>query len=482
MGLVPALAVMLGANIGTALAACALSFDITLVFPALILAGLVTFRASEGTRARNVGRAGIGLGLVLLALHLLVETIAPGGVSPEARELVAAVTREPLPVLVATAVLAWAMHSSIAATILIASLADAGLVAPAAALAMVLGANLGSALNPLIAATSGNRTALRLPVANLANRLLGCLLAFPFLPELADALARAAPDPGRLTVVFHLLFNLALALLFLGPLPAVARLIERLLPDQPRPDDPATPRYLDPASLEVPSVALANAARETLRMADVVESMLRGSRDLLTDDDRRLAVRLRKTDDVLDRLHIAIRRFLGELGQTGLTEDERLRLSHVLTVALNLEHAGDIIDKSLLDLAAKRIRRQLRLTGQELAEVDAMHEHLLSQLRLAAAVIMADDLRAALRLVEEKERFRELERSVTERQFARLHEGRRPAETSSLHLDIVRDLKRIDAHLAAIAHPLLERSHLLRSSRLLHLPPRGAEKDGRPAE
>jgi phosphate:Na+ symporter len=470
IGLVPALAVMLGANVGTALVTCALSFDITLVFPGLIFAGLVAFRAGESTRARNLGRAGIGLGLILLALHLLIETIAPGGIAPEARELIAVATREPLPVLVATAILAWAMHSSIATVMVIASLAGTGLVAPAAALAMVLGANLGSALNPLVAATSSDRVALRLPIANLANRLLGCALVFPFLVNLAGPLARVVPDPGQLTVAFHLLFNAALALLFIVPLSAVARLLERALPDQPRPDDPATPRYLDPASLAVPAVALANAARETLRMADVVEAMLQGSRELLAHDDRRLAVRLRRTDDVLDRLHLAIKRFLGELGQTGLSEAERTRLSDILGVALNLEHAGDILDKGLLALAAKRIRRRQRLTAAELAEAEAMHRHLLAQLRLSVAVFMAEDLRAALRLVEEKERFRTLERAVTERQFARLQEGRRALETSSLHLDIVRDLKRIEAHLAAIAHPLLERSNLLRPSRLLRLP------------
>jgi phosphate:Na+ symporter len=481
IGLVPALAVMLGANVGTALVTCALAFDITLVFPVLIFAGLVTFRVGTRTRTRNIGRSAIGLGLILLALHLLVETIAPGAVTPEGRELVAAVTREPLPVLILAALITWAMHSSIAAILVIVSLADAGLVTSLAGLAMVLGANLGSALNPLLATTSGERAALHLPVGNLANRLLGCALLLPFLPEIAAYLGRIEPDPGRLAAGFHLAFNTVLAVLFLPSLPPLASLLEKALPNQAKAGDPAVPRYLDPASLATPSVALANASREALRMADVVEEMLKGSRELLRRDDRRLAVELRRMDDVLDRLHTALERFLGELGRGELTDSERDRLSHVLTAALNLEHAGDIIDKCLLDLAAKRICRRLRFTDQELAEADAMHEHLLAQLRLAVAVLMTEDLRAALRLVEEKERFRELERAATERQFAHVQEGRRPMETSSLHLDSVRDLKRIEAHLASIAHPLLERSNLLRPSRLLRLP-RAADVESRRTE
>src|SRR3954451_16084848 len=474
IGLVPALAVMLGANVGTALVVVALSFDVTLLFPLLLLAGLVLFRATTGSRPRNLGRASIGLGLMLLALHLLVGTVAPDGISPAARELVAAATREPVPVLLATTLVAWAMHSSVAAVLVTASLAraglaGAGLVGPTAALAMVLGANLGSALNPLAEALGGERLALRLPVGNLANRLVGCALTLPFLGVLPTLLAQLDPDPGRQVALFHLMLNLGLALLFLRPLPATARALERRLPAHRRPDDPGTPRYLDPASLADPAVALANAAREVLRMADVVEAMLRGAREMVRQDDRRRLAELRREDDVLDRLHRAVKAFLAELGRQPLEEAQLQRLSHILAAALNLEHAGDILDKGLLSLLAKRMKRRLGSSPAELAEIDGMHEHLLSQLRLAAAVLMGEDLEAARRLVEEKERFRELERAVTEAQIERLTAGDQPGETETLELDLVRDLKRVEAHLAAIAHPLLERSNLLHRSRLVRL-------------
>ena len=467
IGLSPALAVMLGANVGSALVSYALSFDITLVYPVLILAGLVSFRSSTRTLSRNLGRAVIGLGLMLLALHLLVGTAVPGATTPQAGELLADLTREPLLVLIVSGVFAWAMHSSIAAVLVIAALANAGLVDGVAALAMILGANLGSALNPLIGALSAGPAALRLPVGNLINRLAGCALALSFLPELATVIEHWQLVPGRQAVAFHLLFNVALAVLFFFLLPAMTRALQRVLADRPLPDDPATPRYLDLDLIATPAVALANAARETLRMADVVEAMLAGSRELLDRDDRRLVVRLRRMDDVLDRLHVELKQFLSELAQTRLRDEERDRLVWTLAVALNLEQAGDIIDKGLLSLATKRMRRRLRFLGWELAELEAMHDHLAAQLRLAVSVFMASDLRAALRLVEEKERFRDREQASTAAQFARLQEGRRGLETSGLHLDTVRDLKRIEALLAAVAHPLLERSSLLRPSRLV---------------
>lgn len=477
LGLGPALAVMLGANAGSALVVWALAFDITLVFPLLLAAGLVTFRAGTSTQARNAGRVAIGLGLMLLALHLLVETVAPpGGLSPEARELVALATREPLPVLLLTMLLTWAMHSSIAAVLVIATFADAGLLAPAAVLAMVLGANLGSAFNPLLAARAGARDALRLAVGNLANRLLGAVAVLLVLPALAGWLARLQPDPGRMAVAAHLGLNLALAAACLPVLPGLAWALAKLLPERPAArDDPAAPRHLDhldEAALATPAVALAGAAREVLHMADVVEEMIRGARELVRRDDQRRVAELRRKDDVLDRLHASLQRFLGELGRrASLSEAERGRLGRVLAAAMHLEHAGDVIDKGLIALADKRIRRRQRLTARERDEAWAMHDHLLAQLRLAAAVVMAEDLGAALRLVEGKERFRDLERAATLGEFALLQRGgdRRP-ETGRLHLDLVREVKNVQAHLAAIAHPLLERHRLLRPSRLVRAP------------
>jgi phosphate:Na+ symporter len=470
LGPVPGLAAMLGANIGTALVTWLLAFDGTLLFPMLLLAGLILFRSTSGARSRNVGRALLGLGLMLLGLHLLAGTLAPEQVSERARDILAALTDEPLLVLALAALLTWVLHSSVAAVLLIAALTQAGLVETMPALAMVLGANLGSSLNPMINALGGEPAALRLPLGNLINRLTGGLLALPLLADLAPLVAGPATSPAGGIVLFHLAFNVALALLFVLPLPALAGLLARALPDRPRQDDPATPRYLDRVSLAMPAVALVAASRETLRMADVLETMLHGAGELLARDDPRLVARLRAMDDVLDRLHREVRQFLAELAATGLGEDDRRRMAWIMAAALNLEHAGDAVDKGLLDLMAKRIRRRQRLTDREVREAESMIAHLLAQLRVATAVFMGEDVAAARRLVEQKERFREFERTAVDAQFARVRDGRKMSETSALHLDLVRELKRIEAHVAAIAHPLLERRNLLRPSRLVAIP------------
>src|SRR5690606_25088011 len=188
----------------------------------LLLAGFVAFGRGGRTRSRDLGRVGIGLGLMLLALHLLLATIKPAETAPGLRDLFGILTADPIVAVLLAAALSWAAHSSVAAVLLIASLAGTHVVTPEAAIAMVAGANLGSAINPLIEGSSGNPAARRRPVGNLFNRAVGCILVVAFLGPISAGLERISPDAGRLAANFHLALNLGLAVLFIGPLPWVA--------------------------------------------------------------------------------------------------------------------------------------------------------------------------------------------------------------------------------------------------------------------
>ena len=319
-------------------------------------------------------------------------------------------TREPLLNVAVAALFTWAAHSSVVTVLFAMSLAGAGVVSPAAALAMVIGANLGSAINPLLEGTAGDPQKLRLPVGNLVNRAIGCALMLFFVPVAADWIGRLDADPARLVANFHTAFNLVLAALFLPLLLPIARLLERLMPAKPVPSDPSEPKYLDRSSLVTPAAALSNAAREVLRMSDVVDTMLRGSREVFRADDRERVADISRTDDILDRLHREIHRYLAGIGRDTLDEEEWRRVTEILTLAINLEHIGDIIDKNLMELAAKKIEQRLSLSPDDVTEVDGMHQRLLDHLQLAVAVFMHGDTRAARQLVAEKEQFRELER------------------------------------------------------------------------
>jgi phosphate:Na+ symporter len=463
---VPALAIMLGANIGTTLIVQALSFNIAVVAPLFVLVGLVLFRRGARSRRRDLGRAAIGLGLMLLALQQLFSLVEAYASAPSLRLLFDAIAGQPVAGAIIAAALAWAMHSSVATVLLIASFAAKGVVPLPAALALVLGANFGSALNPLFESGADPRGR-RVPLGNLLNRALGLLLGLLFLGKIAPLMMAIEALPSRAVADFHTLFNLSMAGLFLPFLGPFARFLERLLPAHGPPADPSQPIYLNESALEAPAIALSAASREALRMTDALASMLDGAGRALDGSDRKSLAAVAGLDTVLDRLNGAIKAYLAALDPTMLEEGDKERLAEILAFSTNLEHAGDIVEHGLIANAGKRLKRGLAFSAEGEAEIRAMLERLRLSLRGAAAVFMTDDPRAARQLIHEKEIFRELEARASEAHFARLREGRvESLETSSLHLDMLRDLKRINAHLAAASYPVLERLGELLPSRL----------------
>ena len=466
--LVPALAVMLGANVGTTLIVQALSFNVSEFAPALILLGVLLFRrASAGTR--DFGRVLIGLGLMLMALRDLLALVTPYEDVPSLRMLLGAIATEPLLDVVVAAGLTWAAHSSVAVVLLVMSLAAKGVVPPHAAYALVLGANLGTAINPLLEATTGNDPAARrVPLGNLLNRLVGVSIALALLSPIGLLMVRIQPDNARSVADFHVLFNLVLATISLPLLPALARLLCRLLPERLDPADPSRPLYLDQAAIETPVVALGGAAREALRMADVLEVMLLGLRDMLDRPDRRRLTEARAQDDILDRLNTAIKTYLVTLDNEAMTEADHRRAAEIMAFAMNLEQAGDVLERNLLGAVAKGIKRGVTLPMQTKAELTSTVDRLIANTRLAASLFMSDDVRGARLLAAEKRAFRDIEAVATTTHFDLLRHGQPGAtDTSSFHLDMLRDLKQVNAHLvAAAANPVLERMGELLPSRL----------------
>jgi phosphate:Na+ symporter len=458
VGLVPALAIMLGANVGTTLIVQVLSFNIAAVAPVLFVVGLVAFRAGAQSRIKDLGRVSIGLGLMLLALHILIDSLAPAENAPAVRALLRSITGEPVLCIVIAAALTWAAHSSVATVLLIMSLAYSSFVTPAAAMALVLGANLGSAINPLF---EGGRRAdpasYRLPAGNLLNRLAGVVLFTPFLPMIAAKFPEVQPDMAKMTAEFHIAFNLALAIIFMPLLDPLAWLLSKMFTARAQVDDPSAPRYLDDNELETPALALADAARETLRMGDTVEVMLREVMGALMSNNRTTVIEVSRMDNIVDRLDEAIKLYVTKLTRGSLDDREGRRAMEIISFAINLEHMGDIIDKNLCEVAGKKIKRKLQFSTEGATELAAFHKRVLESLKIALAVFMSGDVAQARKLIAEKAELRNAAVGAADRHLERLREGRpETLETTSLHLDVLRDLKRIHSHICTVAYPVLE--------------------------
>ncbi|RED49683.1 Na/Pi cotransporter family protein [Aestuariispira insulae] len=463
-----ALAIMLGADVATSLIAQVFSFDISWLSPILLFGGFLLHASSKGKRPQNAGRIFIGLGLILLALGLIVASSEPLRASPTVPVIVGALDGEPLIAILLAAVLTWLAHSSLATVLLVCSLAATGAIPVGLALTLVLGANFGGALPPFLATLHGPREGRMVAVGNGLFKLTGCVIALPLLGLIQPYLATFDPDPVRMAVNMHTLFNLGLAVLFLPVVGLAAKLVERLIKDQ----DEGQPQEMHQRNLGYeegldPAISLANASREVLRMGDLVDAMLADSMAAVREGgDPEVIAEIARRDDQIDRVYEAVKLYLAAVRRESLDEQESLQCGEIMAFCTNLEHIGDIAE-NLVDLAVKKEKRGLRFSPEGESELDQLFRRVHNNLRLALGVFISGEMSHARKLIQEKDEVRNLEKVAAENHYQRLEQGRPEAiETSAMHLDIIRDLKRINAHLTSVAYPILDSAGELRSSRL----------------
>jgi len=467
----PALAVMLGADVGTAVMTLVFSFDLSWLSPLFIVGGVTLFLRRENRRVGRVGQFLIGLGLIILALQLIVLAAKPLTQGAGVKVIFASLTGDVMLDMLVAALFTMISYSSLAVVLLTAALVTSGVISLHVALGLVLGANLGSGLLAMVNTMSSPPEAQRVNLGNLMFRLIGCLIAVPLLGYIDEAFASMGIQGGSAVVEFHLLFNLALAAIFLFLTEPVARLAERLIRSRPDEDNPARPRYLDASALSTPALAIGNAVREAMRIGDVIEHMLTGMLTVLKTNDRELAERLRKMDDVVDKLYTAVKLYLTQISREALDEKEGRRWADIVSFAINMEQVGDIVERIITDLEEKKIDKGRNFSEAGMQEICDLHGRLVANLRLGMSVFLHGDLKSAQQLLAEKVLFRDLERSYANSHISRLMDNTAQSiETSSLHLDMISDLKRINSHICSIAYPILEEAGVLAKTRLKEAP------------
>lgn len=461
-----ALAVMLGADVGTSLMSVVFSFDLSWLSPLFIFVGVVLFISRQATPLGRFGRVLIGLGLMLLALRLVADSTSIIVQSPAVKGLLLSLSSDVLLEITVGAVLAVVSYSSLAIVLLTATLAASGAIPMDVALGLTLGANLGSGVLGVLATAKSSVEVRQVPMGNLLFKIAGVALAAPFVGLWLRYVRPYLGEPATVVVMFHLSFNIVIALVFIGLTQGVARTVERWLPKPDKTMVAGRPHHLDPSALATPSLAISCAAREALHQADVVETMMVGMLRVIKDNDLRLAEDLRKMDDTVDQLYSAIKYYLTKISREALGEEESRRWTDIISFTINMEQVGDIIERILLDIEDKKIKKGRSFSDAGMAEICELHARLIDNLRLGMSVFLNGSLRDAQKLLEEKARFRDLERAYAGTHLARLSENSvQSMETSSLHLDLISDLKRINSHICSIAYPILDSAGQLAPNR-----------------
>jgi phosphate:Na+ symporter len=456
--------VLLGANVGTAVTAWLVAAGTEIFAPVLLLTGVILLRNGSSTR-KGLGTALMGIGLMLLSLHLLSMATEPMRTSAALAAFLSLLDSAWLVALLFSAALTFICSSSLAIVILVLSLASSGTASPGLLVVLILGANLGGAIPPVVATMTASPAARRLTQGNLFVRAVGCVLALPLAGMAGDILQVLPNAVEKLPVDAHLAYNVLLALLAWPFAGLASRLMTRLVPDEPVQSQ--GPHLLDPDALQDPVRALANATREVLRVGDEIERMLMQTENAFIRNDAAALKEVSSLESHVDRLQRDVKLYISRLGRTDLDEAHTRRSIAVIDYAINLEHIGDIIEKGICDQVRKKIDKGLRFSDDGFKELTNLFSLTIDNLRTAQTVFVTGDAKLARRLMEIKVDVRRLEKLSVERHLERLRNGRiESLQTSSLHLDLLRDLKRINAHIVSVAHPILDEGGLLIESRL----------------
>lgn len=455
-----AVPVVLGADVGTTvlvlLLASAVQFDIRSASLAiLIFAFLATF-VFQGGRMKSYAQAFLGFGFLFYGLGLLTAVSEPLKTSSLVRDLIAAIVSGPWVALVFAALLTGLVQKSAAVLGVLISFAASGLLTAQEAVPFVLGVNLGSTVLPFLGSLRAQADGKRIAYIHVVLKILGVLAVMPFAAGVGRGSAHWIATPSFQVAAIHIGFNIVLALLFLPLAPFVAKAAQRWV--HPRVEEKEfQPKYLDPAALDSPGLAFANVFREILRMAEIAQEMCSQVLIPFEEPGRETMERLEELDDQVDHLDREIKFYLAKINQAQLTEVQGRRQLELMTLTHELEQIGDVINKEMMELAGKKKRKNVSFSAEGWKEIQEFHRMVMENFRLAITALASGDTELGKKVLRHKKRLAEIEQDYGQKHLLRLHQGLRESfETSSIHLDLLSNLRRINSIVCKMAYPVIK--------------------------
>lgn len=461
------LAILLGADVGSALVTQVLMQRQAFLIPLLLLLGVTIFLRGQSS-TRQIGRILIGLALIFVSLDMIRAATGPMVANPATETVMAYLGRDLLTAFILGACFAWLVHSSVAAILLFVTLAEQAVLPVTAAAAMILGANLGGAFIAYVLTMSSALLARQIIVANLALRGGGAALLTLAIATLPGLLDHLGSTPARQSINLHLTFNLVLAVIALPFTGILTRLLTWFMPDRPA-DDIVLSQVtaLDPTALERPQRGLDCAARELLAMGQKIEHMLGTVAPLYDNWNDTIAQAIRQQDETVKKMHLAIKLYLARLGEKELDEDVSRRSMELASISSSLDSASDVIVRSMLDLAHRLDDQKLQFSTQGRTEISHFAERVQGNVQLALNVMMNQNPAEARELVAAKEKIRKIEQKLQRNHIGRLREGQSESiETSNIHQETLRALKQVNTAFSMVGYPILSKTGDLLESRL----------------
>ena len=465
---------MLGADLGSALVIQFLSMEISCLAPLLLVAGGLMFLKNQTALPKQIGRALLGVALILIALELMRATVTPIRDSAFLPQIALILERDFIIAFLVGAVLTFIIHSSVAAVLMFVTMVAIGALPLMVGISLMLGANLGSSLLPVWMTRAMPPVARQVPVMNAILRGTAAVIIVVVVNR--SPLMELMPDTGagQTVILGHVLFN-ALLLLAVPLSGLLGAITARLVPQVVAGRDDMPPHHrsvLDVDALDDPTLAIASIKRELQRMLLIVEEMMFPAMELLEDFDKDRVNSIIKKDLIINEALDGTRRYVANLSGANVSRNgkanHRKELSNLLEFAISIEAAGDVVSKTLSQLARNRDREGVRFSEEGLTELRNMHDRVIANISLAGNVLVSGNVGIARRLLEEKGEFTRRQRKSRKNHLKRLAKGRvESLESSDLHLETGLAFKEFNSHVASIAYPILAREGQLLDSRLV---------------
>jgi phosphate:Na+ symporter len=459
MTLRQSIGVILGADIGGTITVQLIAFRVFDYALLLVAFGLIAKFSNRGHVAQFIGNFILGIGFIFFSIQLMSQSFKPLGQNELFQQVLTALSHAPIYGIILAAAFTALVHSSAVSIGITIAMAMNQLITLPEAMPIILGANIGTCATALITSLGTSPDAKRIAMVNVVVKATGIILMYPFMVRYAELIRYATgEDIARQIANAHTIFNVLLATLFLPFTGVLARLSRNLIPDKATGEEAFKAKYLDENLLSNPTLALGESVRESLRMMDIAEKMLANSIRAFDKTDENLIRDISREDDKLDFLEHAIKIYITDMMPIRhLTPEQSRRQIMILSVVMNLENIGDIVDKNLMDLAHKKLRLGVHFSEAGWKEIQQLHKQVLENFEMVITAFTIQDGELAKKVIQNKQEISQLERSLRQAHIERLQKGLKESiETSEIHLDILTHLKRVNSHITAIAYTLVE--------------------------
>lgn len=457
--LTQAMGVILGADIGTTFTVQIVSWNIYQYSIIFIIFGVMLSFTKRKKRTLLVGNLLTGIGMVFLGMKLMSDATEPLKEIYYFQQIINYSKGNPFPLLIISTIFTAIIQASAGTIGLLISLSVSGSIdSMDVAIPVIFGANIGTCATAIIAGSPSSPEGKRIALGHLFFKVAGVLIFYPFKEELATFASFTATTLPHQIANAHTIFNVLLTIIFAPFVNIIAILINFMITERIEESKKFAPKYLDKSALRTPSLALAYSMREILHMADIVSEMLKKSILTFKDEHYDLIGELKAMDNKVDLLYQELKMYITKASLNPLSDELANVNVHQLTIIINLENIGDVVDKNILMLAQKRATQHSIFSEEGLKELLDYHQSVCKNFDLAISAFTGKNTELARQVLENSKRIDELLHTYTENHLQRLRKGLKESiETSSIHLDLLSNLQRINTYITNCVYPLIQR-------------------------